>query len=76
MKRKMLMFAKTSLQGFVYGIIDAFCYLDDVIQTIYSNYQIKQCCLYQNLTDTNSTSLTFVFICDHECKIYEKDSRK
>ena len=48
MKGKMLIFAKTSLQGFVYDIIDVFCYPDDVLKTVYSNYQVKRCFLHQN----------------------------
>ena len=43
----MLMFAKTSLQGFAYDMIDVFMYPDEVVQTVYSNYQVKTCELYQ-----------------------------
>ena len=32
--------------------------------------------MYQNLTDTDSTSLFFVFICSLDCKVSDKDSRK
>ena len=35
MKGKMLMFAKTSLQSFVYDMIDGFCFPDQVVQEIY-----------------------------------------
>ena len=35
MKGKMLMFAKTSLQSFVYDMIDIFCFSDQVVQEIY-----------------------------------------
>ena len=76
MKGKMLMFAKTSFLGFVYDMIDVFMYPDEVVQTVYTNYQIKKCKSYQNLTDTDSTSPTLIFICDHDHKISEKDSRK
>ena len=76
MKGKMLMFAKTSLKGFVYDMIDAFLYPDDAVQKIFKKRQVKTFKLYQNLTDTDSTSLTFVFICNHESTICEKDSRK
>ena len=31
--------------------------------------------LYQNLTDTDSTSIFFVFICDLKCSIDERKSR-
>ena len=32
--------------------------------------------MYQNLTDTDSTSLFFIFICNLDCSVNEKDSRK
>ena len=32
--------------------------------------------MYQNLTDTDSTSLFFVFICSLDCTVSEKDCRK
>ena len=37
MKGKMLMFAKTSLHGFVYDMTDVFMYPDEVEQTVYAN---------------------------------------
>ena len=56
-KGKMLVFAKLSLKSFVYDMIDVFCFPNEEIQKIYDHYQIEKCFLYQNLTDTNSTSL-------------------
>ena len=76
MKGIMLMFAKTSLKGFVYDMIDVFMYPDDTVQKIYKKHQVKTYKLYQNLTDTDSTPLTFVFICNHESTICERDSRR
>ena len=35
MKIKMLMFAKTSFQSFIYDMIDIFCFPDQVVQEIY-----------------------------------------
>ena len=32
--------------------------------------------MYQNLIDTNSTLLFFIFICNLDCSVNEKDSRK
>ena len=54
MKGKMLMFAKTSLKGFVYDMIDVFMYPDDAIQNIYEKCRVKTCKRYQNLIDTDS----------------------
>ena len=63
-KGEMLMFAKLLLKSFVYDVIDVFCFPDEIIREIYNRYQIQKCFLYQNLTDTNSTSLFFNFICN------------
>ena len=59
-KGKMLMFAKLSIKSFVYDLIDVFCFPNDEVREIYNKYQIEKCYLYQNLTDTDSTSLLFV----------------
>ena len=75
-KGKMLMFAKLSIKSFVYDMIDVFCFPNDEIKTIYRKYQIEKCLLYQNSTDTDSTSLFFVFICDFECSLPESEARK
>ena len=72
----MLMFPKLSIKSFVYDMIDVFCFPNDEIKTIYRKYQIEKCLLYQNLTDTDSTSLFFVFICDFECTLPESEARK
>ena len=76
MKGKMLMFAKLSIKSFVYDLIDVFCFPDDKIKEIYYKYQIEKCYLYQNLTDTDSTSLFFVFICNFESVLPESEARK
>ena len=76
MKGKMLMFTKTPLESFVYDMIDGFCFPDQVVQEIYKKYSIEKCFLYQNLTDTDSTSLFFIFICNLNSSVNEKDSRK
>ena len=36
---------------------------DQKVQEIYQRYQVEKCYVYQNLTDTDSTSMFFVFIC-------------
>ena len=61
---KMLMFSKVSIKSFVYDLIDVFMFPNQEIQEIYRQYQVNKCYLYQNLTDTDSTSMFFVFICD------------
>ena len=74
-KGKMLMFAKLSIKSFVYDLIDVFCFPDEKIKEIYEKYQIEKCYLYQNLTDTDSTSLFFVFICALESVLPESEAR-
>ena len=61
---KMLMFSKVSIKSFVFDLVDIFMFPDQEIQEIYQKYQVDKCYLYQNLTDTDSTSMFFVFICD------------
>ena len=75
-KGKMLMFAKLSIKSFVYDMIDVFCFPNNEIQAIYDNYLIEKCFLYQNLTDTDSTSLFFVFICNLQSVLPESEARK
>ena len=74
-KGKILMFAKLSLKSFGYDMIDVFCFPDEKIRQVYDFHRIKKCLLYQNLTDTDITSLFFNFICDLECSIPESEAR-
>ena len=74
-KGKMLMFAKLSIKSFVYDMIDVFCFPNKEIRRIYGCYEIEKCFLYQNLTDTDSTSLLFTFICKFESSIPESKAR-
>ena len=74
-KGKTFMFAKLSLKSFVYDMIDVFCFPNNEIQEIYDYYRIEKCFLYQKLTDTDSTSLFFFFICKNDCCIPESEAR-
>ena len=56
-------------------MIDVFCFPTEEIQIIYDYYQIEKCFLYQNLTDTDCTSLLFTFICKFESSIPENEAR-
>ena len=75
-KGKMLMFAKLSIKSFVYDMIEVFYFPNDEIQQIYDYYQIERCFLYQNLTDTDSTSLFFNFICKLDCSVPESEAKE
>ena len=57
-------------------MIDVFCFPDHAVLEIYKKYQIEKYYKYQNLTDTDSTSLFFIFICDIGCVVSEKQNRK
>ena len=72
---KMLMFPKVSVKSFVYDIIDVFMFPDETAKSIYEKYNIKKCYVYQNLTDTDSTSILFVFICNMNCVVDELTAR-
>ena len=71
------MFAKASIIRFVYDMINVFCFPEDNpnIQAIYDKHKTEKCFLHQDLTDTDSTSLFFVFICNLNCQLNKKDSR-
>ena len=69
------MFSKTSIQSFVSDLIDVFMFPDDVVKEIYEKYEIQKCFLFQNLTDTDSNSLFFIFICKLSCSVNEKTAR-
>ena len=74
-KGKMLVFGKMSLKSFVYDIIDVFCFPDDKIKGICDKSNIEKCFLYLNLTDTDSCSMFFIFICKLEFCIPKSDFR-
>ena len=57
---KMLMFDKVSIKSFVYDLMDVFMFPAQEIQDIYQKYQVPKCYLYQNLTDTDSTSIFLI----------------
>ena len=48
---------------------------NEEIKQIYQKYNINKSFLKQNLTDTDSTSIFFVFICDLKCVVREDVAR-
>ena len=69
------MFSKFSFKSFVYDLIDVFMFQNQEIKKIYKKYKINTCYLYQNLTNTDSTSVFFVFICDLDSSISKDQAR-
>ena len=71
---KILMFSKLSIKSFVYDLIDVFMFPNQEIKKIYEKYKINKCYMFQNVTDTDSSSVFFVFICDLNSCISEDKS--
>ena len=69
---KMLMFSKVSIKSFVYDLIDVFCFPNEEIKD--HRRSIIECHIYLNLTDMDSCSIFFNFICKKECNIRETES--
>ena len=72
---KMLMLSKISVKSFVYDFIDVLMFPNYETQKIYDKYKINRSYFDQNLTDTDSTSMFFVFICDLQCNLREDKAR-
>ena len=72
---KMLMFSKLSIKSFVYDLIDVFMFPNEEIKKTYKKYKLNRCYLYQNLTDTDSTSVFFIFICNLSSFVREDEAR-
>ena len=73
---KMLMFAKVSIKSFVCDLIDVFMFPNETTKSIHKKYDIEKCYLYQCLTDTDSTSINFIFICNQNSIVPEQEARK
>ena len=71
----MLIFSKVSIKSLVYDLIDVFMFPNEEIKKIHAEFKVDNCYLYQNLTDTDSTSIFSVFICDLKCSVDESKSR-
>ena len=70
-----MMFSKLSINSFVYDLIDVFMFPNEDTKQIQKKYKINRCYLYQNVTNTDSTSVFFIFICDLNSSIREDEAR-
>ena len=72
----MLMFAKISFKSFLYKLVNFFLFMTEEVRKIYDQDDIIKCHMYLNLTNTDSCSCYFNFVCKKECNIKEIESRK
>ena len=56
-------------------LINVFMFANQEIHKIYQKYQVDKCYVYQNLTDTDGTSMFFVFIYNLNCSLSEDKAR-
>ena len=75
MSRKLLMFAKLSLMSFIYEVIETFCFPDENVREIFEKYRIEWVEIFHVLTDTDSTSLKFIFVSDPNSETSENKYR-
>ena len=64
MSGKLLMFAKLSLQSFIYTLAETFYFPNSTVKEIYKKYQIERILCYHALIDSDSTSMQFIVIPD------------
>ena len=73
---KMLMFAKLSLMSFICKMLETFCFSGKKVREIYDKYSLERVHMYHILTDTDSTSLQFLFISDPKSKICKQNYKE
>ena len=56
-------------------VIDVFKFLDNVVKEIYEKNEIQKCFLFQNVADTDSTFLFFIFISKLSSSLNKKTVR-
>ena len=72
----MLKFAKLSLMSFIYEVLETFCFPDENVREIFKKYSIEKVEIYHIVTNTNSTSLEFLFISDPNSETPESKYRE
>ena len=55
-------------------MVDDFCFSTQEVKEIYEQSRIIKCFIHLILTDTDSCSLQFIFVCDSRSNISEKES--
>ena len=77
MSGKLLMFAKISLNSFVYSLAELLHFPEEnpIVASIYEKCKIEEIQCYQILTDTDSTSIQFIIVSDPSSIYPECDVR-
>ena len=75
MTRTLLFFTKPSLKNFVNEPIETMCFPDETVSDIYKEYNIEKVEMFHISTDTDSTSLKFIFICNPNSDISDNKYR-
>ena len=70
------MFAKLSLMSIMYKVLETFCFPDENVREIFKKYGIEKVEIYHRLTDTDNTSLKFLFISDPNSETPENKYRE
>ena len=70
------MLAKLSLTSFIYEVLETFCFPDENVQAIFKKCGIEKVETYHVLTDTDSSSLKFLFISDPNSETPESRFRE
>ena len=71
----MSMFAKISLKSFLYDLIETIVFPNKLTKEIYKIHGIDYVYVYQILTETDSTSLQFIIVCDENSQTKDREYR-
>ena len=69
------MLAKLSLKSFLYELIETFMFLNKTTKNAFEKYGADFVYIYQLLTDTDSTSIQYIIICDEDNQIKDSEFR-
>ena len=70
------MLGKVSLMSFIYEFLETFCFPKENSCSIFKKYGVEKVYIYHILTNTDSTSLKFLFVCDLNSDMTEGKYRK
>ena len=69
------MFAKISLKSFLYDLIETIVFPNKLTKEIYKIHGTDYVYVYQILTDTDSTSLEFIIVCEEKSQTKDREYR-